>query len=233
MTVALIVVAHPDDEVLGCGATAALLASQGIQVRSCILSGRAVARRNRPDDPILRSDTERAQAILGLGAPFLGDFPNIEFNTVPHLRMVQFIESAVVGCGADVLFTHHPADLNNDHLHTSQACQAAARLFQRRADVPRLKALYFMEILSATDWSFASSGQAFRADTFVEVGEHFLQKKLEALAAYGGVMRDFPHSRSTDVLRGLAACRGGQAGQKYSEAFQTAFFALDAGRIGH
>src|SRR5215472_10704662 len=172
---ALIVVAHPDDEVLGCGATAAALAAGGVEVRSCILSGQAEARRQRPEVQELLADTRNAQALLGLKEPILGDFPNIEFNTVPHLKIVQFIEAAIVQTGADVIFTQHPGDLNNDHQHTSIACQTAARLFQRRTDVPRLRALYFMEILSATDWAFPNEGPQFRADTFFEIGNGFLE----------------------------------------------------------
>lgn len=221
----LIVVSHPDDEVLGAGGTAAALANWGIPVRSCILSGQVDARQHRPGLPDLNSDVHRAQEILGLPEPILGDFPNILFNTVPHLELVQFIESAILQTGADVIFTHHPGDLNNDHLHTSAACQAAARLYQRRSGIPRLKALYFMEILSSTEWAFAGGSTPFQADTFFPIGDTFDQK-LAALRAYRGVMRDFPHPRSEEILRGLAAYRGGQAGMRYAEAFQTAFHAL-------
>lgn len=221
----LIVVSHPDDEVLGVGGTAAALAAKGIAVRSCILSGRVDARQHRPDLPDLNDDVHRAQEILGLPEPILGDFPNILFNTVPHLELVQFIEAAILQTGADVIFTHHPGDLNNDHLHTSAACQAAARLYQRRPDAPRLKALYFMEILSSTEWAFPGTNIPFQADTFFPIGDTF-ERKLAALQAYRGVMRDFPHPRSEEILRGLAAYRGGQADMRYAEAFQTAFHAL-------
>ncbi len=226
MNSALIVVSHPDDETLGCGATAVALAALGVSVRTCILSGRADARQNRPTDPELEHDTKRAHRILGLEPPILGNFPNILFNTVPHLGMVQFIEAAMTQVHADVIFTHHPADLNNDHMQTSQACQAAARLFQRNPKFPQLRGLYFIEVLSSTDWAFPSGLNAFRPDTFFEIGEEFLNCKLEALRAYRGVMRPFPHPRSEEVVRSLAAFRGGQSGMRYAEAFQTAFRAM-------
>lgn len=227
----LVVVAHPDDEVLGVGATVAALAAQGVPVHTCMLSGKADARRNRPAVSELQADAYRAQEILGIGEPILGDFPNIRFNLVPHLELVQFIETAIVETQANVIFTHHPHDLNNDHLHTSLACQAAARLSQRRGDVPRLQALYFMEILSSTDWSFPGTQQPFRADTFFPI-EDTLERKIEALRAYRGVMRDFPHPRSAEILRSLAAYRGGQAGVRYAEAFQTAYRLWDDSTVG-
>jgi len=218
----LIVVAHPDDEVLGCGGTAAKLVEAGHNVRTCILTGSAEARSSRPSDVDLRADTLKAQRILGLPAPIVGAFENIKLNGYPHLELVQFIESAIADHQASTIFTHHPKDLNNDHHHTSIACQAAARYWQRGGDVPQLNALYFLEILSSTDWSFPDGQEGFRPDCFSHIGDT-LDLKLSALHAYEGVMRDFPHPRSEEIVTALAALRGGQAGVAYAEGFQTAF----------
>ena len=222
----LVVVAHPDDEILGCGATVSSLTTSKVQVRSCILSGKAEARVNRPEISELEKDTNRANEILGMLPPLLGEFPNIRMNTVPQIELVSFIEKAICETGATWIFTHHPFDLNNDHRQVSLACQAAARLFQRRSEIPTLRGLFFMEILSATDWAFAGNGSEFRPDTFFEVGEQGIERKIEALKAYRGVIRDFPHPRSEEIIKGLAAYRGGQAGVRYAEAFQTAFRTL-------
>lgn len=219
---ALIVVAHPDDEVLGIGGTAPILVSQGIKVTSCILSYKADARKNRPEEKEFCLDIIRAQEILGLEPPILGDFPNIRINTVPHLEIVQFIEEAIIKTNAEIIFTHYPGDINNDHYHTSKACQAAARIFQRSDKVPSLKGLFFMEILSATDWAFKCSNNNFQPDTFFPI-KKTLSKKIDALKAYRGVLRPFPHSRSEEMIRALAVYRGGQSGLGYAEAFQTAF----------
>lgn len=219
----LIVVAHPDDEALGCGGTAALLADKGVGIRACFLSASVDVRTNRPADAELERHTLRAQELLGLGAPILGGFPNIAFNAVPHVQLVQFIEQAIVESQADAIFTHHPGDLNDDHRHTSLACQAAARLFQRRGGHPPLRSLRFMEVLSSTEWSLAGPSASFVPNGFIEIGEELLQRKIDALAAYEGVIRQFPHPRSTQVIRALAAFRGAQAGMVCAEAFQTAF----------
>jgi LmbE family N-acetylglucosaminyl deacetylase len=222
----LVVAAHPDDEVLGCSGTLAALTGAGVTVRTCILSGEAAARRGRPETSELRRDLEKAHEILGIvETPVIGGFPNIRFNTVPHLELVQFIEGAILESGADVIFAHHHGDLNDDHAVASRACQAACRLFQRRQGVPRLNALYYYEILSSTDWAFPSGGSAFQPTAFFPIGET-LEKKIEALHAYKGVVRDFPHPRSEKIIRALAAFRGGQAGFEHAEAFQVAFQAL-------
>jgi LmbE family N-acetylglucosaminyl deacetylase len=226
----LIVVAHPDDEVLGCGATGAALAHAGHPVRACFLAGRAEARGSRPDGTGLADDTLAAQRELGFGPPIVGAFPNIRLNTVPHIELVQFIENAIREHQPQLLFTHHPRDLNDDHVCTARACMAAARLFQRHADVPPLRRMYFMEILSSTDWAFAGNGAGFDPDTFVAAGP-WLERKLAALRAYRGVMRPFPHPRSEEIVRGLAAYRGGQGGVDHAEAFQSALASGTADQI--
>ena len=80
-----------------------------------------------------------------------------------------------------------------------------------------------MEILSSTDWAFPSNVLPFQPNTFIEVGEEGVKRKIQSLEAYEGVMRPYPHPRSNEVLTGLAALRGGQSGTIYAEAFQTLF----------
>ncbi|MFS0864582.1 PIG-L deacetylase family protein [Fredinandcohnia sp. 179-A 10B2 NHS] len=219
----LVVVAHPDDEVLGAGATMYKLAREGHSVNVCILSGEVNARNFRPTTEELNEDVNNSMNILGVDRVITGNFPNIEFNNAGHLKLVQFIEGAILETNADVVFTHHPADLNNDHLHTSMACQAAVRLFQRRNDVAPLKELLFMEVPSSTEWGLNKAMNQFSPNTFLEVGELSVDKKIEALAQYRGVMRDYPHPRSKEAIKGLAAYRGGQSGMVYAEAFESVF----------
>ena len=92
----LIVVAHPDDEVLGAGASIYKWTRKGDQVDVCIMSAEAKARAFRPDDKALDDDTHAALDFLGVYKEYEGKFPNIEMNTVPHLQLVQHIEKAIL-----------------------------------------------------------------------------------------------------------------------------------------
>lgn len=150
----LFVVAHPDDEVLGAGATIHKLVQGGHHVAVCTLANHAAARANISST--LSDDQAKAFSILGVQKSYAGDFPNIQMNTVPHLHLVQFIESVIEDWKAESIFTHHPADTNNDHVMTSYAAQAASRLFQRKEGVPALKQFIYMEVPSSTEWSFDS-----------------------------------------------------------------------------
>jgi LmbE family N-acetylglucosaminyl deacetylase len=218
----LIIVAHPDDEILGFGATGAKMVKQGEIVQPVILSGNADARNRRPSDEELVEDMLAANKYLGFNIPVLGQFPNIRMNNVDHLELVQFIEKQILEFKPQRIFTHHPADLNDDHCQISRACMAASRYYQRRSDIPPLKSLHFMEIQSATDWAFETGSCGFRPNVYVEIGKE-IDMKLQALSCYRNVMRSFPHPRSEKAIKGLASYRGGQSGQNYSEAFQTIF----------
>ncbi len=187
------------------------------------MSASAEARTFRPNDEELDGDLHASARILGLRKIYEGNFPNIKMNNAAHLDMVQFIERAIEKSLPDVIITHHPSDTNNDHLHTSLACQAAARLFQRRKDIKPLEELWFMETPSSTEWALNTSMNRFMPNTYVEVGREGLDVKLKALAAYRGVMRDYPHPRSCEFIEGLAAMRGGEAGCYYAEAFECVF----------
>lgn len=219
----LIVVAHPDDEVLGAGATIYKLTQDGHQVDIAIMCAEARARANRPEDDQLSADLESSSETLGIRKTFLGMFPNIEMNTVPHLRLVQFIENAIINSEPDIVITHHPADTNNDHHQTSIAAQAAIRLFQRRDDVKPISEFWYMEVPSSTEWSVDTTTNRFQPNTYIEIGTEGIDTKIKALSHYRGVMRDYPHPRSNKGLTGLASYRGMQAGLNYAEAFECVF----------
>lgn len=218
----LFVVAHPDDEVLGAGATIHKLVKEGHKVAVATLVNSAGARANLSHT--LSADQEKAFSIMGVHKAYGADFPNIQMNTVPHLKLVQFIESCIEDWKADSIYTHHPSDTNNDHVMTSYAAQAASRLFQRREGVPALKQFIYMEVPSSTEWSFDSSANRFAPNMFVEIGKEGVEVKLKALDAYTGVMRPYPHPRSVEAIEGLAAYRGVQAGCNYAEAFECVFW---------
>lgn len=216
----LLVVAHPDDEVLGAGASMFRWSREGHQIDVAIMCTEAKARAFRPEDKELDEDLNASSDFLGIHRKFEATFPNIEMNTVPHLKLVQFIESAIRESEPDIIITHHPADTNNDHLQTSMACQEAVRLFQRRPEVKRVREFWYMEVPSCTEWKINSAMVSFNPNCYVEVGKEGIDAKVKALSMYRGVMRPYPHPRSAEFIEGLAAYRGGQWGLMYAEAFE-------------
>jgi len=216
----LIVVAHPDDETLGCGASMWKWSHQGDRIDVWIMCTEAKARAFRPEKNELDEDMNASRKFLGVNKKYEGTFPNIEMNIIPHLKLVQFIEAAIKESEPDIVITHHPADTNNDHLQTAMACQEAIRLFQRRPEMKPISEFWYMEVPSCTEWAINSAMVKFNPNCYVEVGKEGVDAKCKALAMYRGVMRSYPHPRSDEYIAGLAAVRGSQFGCNYAESFE-------------
>jgi LmbE family N-acetylglucosaminyl deacetylase len=223
----LFVVAHPDDEVLGAGATIYDLAQAGNDVHVLVLN--AVDKTRYLDNPSkLKDDLKKSDTLLGVKTVMALDYQDSEFHNASHRDMVQDIESAIFRSSPDYIFTHHPGDVNTDHHWTSYACQEAARAFQRgRGYSHRLRGLFYMEIQSSTDWHLNPCAEAFAPNYFVEISEEGLNWKIAALNIYENVLRPAPHPRSPDSIRALPVVRGSQAGFLFAEAFQAVFMTVE------
>ena len=216
----LFVVAHPDDEILGGGASICSLVELGNNVDVCILSDYSKTREEN-----LRERIVKSHEILGVRNTYIGDIKCMEFKDENHHSVVKFIENCIKKSECDYIITHHPADLHNDHYYTSIICQEASRLSMRMVEegINPLKGLLFMEVQSSTDWCSNPSLNRFVPNTFIKVDEKGLEKKIQALKIYDNVIRPMPHPRSEESIKGLAIIRGTQCGCKYAEAFETGF----------
>lgn len=216
----LAVVAHPDDEIFGCGATLKKLAAAGHNVHTCVLCASADARFQRPALERLTEVSSTAERILGIAKSMSFDFPNIKFNTVPHLDVVKAVEEAIMAFEPAWIFTHHGEDLNIDHRVVFEATMAAARLPQRfSSPLPTklIKRIYLCEVPSVTDWALPSANP-FIANSHFDVTDT-LKDKLEALDAFEGALKPHPHPRSRKAVEYLARVRGAEVGSEAAEAF--------------
>lgn len=214
----LAVVAHPDDEILGCGATLLKLKNEGHRVFSVVLCASADARVDRPDE--LSKFAAEAAQMVGIEETMGFDFRNIRFNTVPHIELVGAIEQAIDKFRPEWIFTLHPRDLNIDHRVCYEATMAAAMLPQRLTrNMPptMIKKIFLCEVVSSTDWA-SPIEPAFQPNAFFDVSSTF-ETKIAALKHFEGAMKPFPHSRSLENVRHLAHVRGAQVGIPLAESF--------------
>lgn len=216
----LFVVAHPDDEILGGGASICKLVEAGHNVDVCILSDYSKTREEG-----LRDVVKKSHEIVGVRNTYIGDIKCMEFKDENHHKVVQFIEDCIRKSKCEHIITHHPADLHNDHYYTSIICQEASRLSMRMVDkdVLPLKSLMFMEVQSSTDWCSNTSLKKFVPNTFIEVDKKSLKKKIQALQVYDNVVRPAPHPRSEVSIEALSTIRGTQCGSRYAEAFEIVY----------
>lgn len=216
----LVVAAHPDDEVLGCGGTIARLARDGHEVHIAIVGEGITSRyRSREEAPLeeIRSLHQQAQVaaqILGARNVIQYALPDNRLDTVPLLDVVKIIEDVIQSLRPDVVYTHHGGDLNLDHALLHRACLVATR----PAAESTVRAVYAYEVPSSTDWAFQQFEPVFRPNFFVDISS-VLQIKIEAMKAYASELRRFPHPRSLETIRASAERWGSVAGLAAAEAF--------------
>ena len=216
----LVVAAHPDDEVLGCGGTMARHATDGDWVGAMFLADGVSSRTGaEPTQCLLLEQREAAAqaaaSLLGAQQSRFFRLPDNRLDSVPLLDLVRTIESVIAEVRPDIVYTHHGGDLNIDHALVHRAVVTACR------PVPScgVRAIYAFETPSSTEWSSAAIGEAFRPTRFADISAH-LDSKIAALNCYGTEMPQFPHPRSTQAVMALAALRGATAGVHAAEAFQ-------------
>lgn len=215
----LCIVAHPDDEVLGVGATLAKHAANGRDVHVCILSDGVTSRYDDTDaaEAEIEQRRDRArQACRTLGATVsLHGFPDNSFDTVPLLDIVQTVEAEIEEHDPTVVYTHHYGDLNVDH---ELACRATVTATRPLADSAIERVLAF-ETLSSSEWAIPKPGNAFQPTSFVDISGH-LETKLSALEAYEDELVDPPHPRNLETVRQNAAVWGAKTGSEAAEPFE-------------
>lgn len=219
----LFVVAHPDDEILGAGAFIYEASKRGDEVFVLTLNSCDTTRYEN-DLLAIKIDMLESHNIVGIKKDYACNYLDSNFHNADHRKMVQDIEEVIRGVKPDIIFTQHSGDINTDHYWTAASCMEAFRLWQRgREDVHPIKGLYLMEVQSSTDWALNPSLDTFKPNTFFEISEEALCKKIDALLTYKNVVRPVPHPRSVDALKALPLLRGAQSGYALAEAFQCVF----------
>ncbi len=222
----LTVASHPDDEILGCGGTMARHAAEGDQVHILILAEGLTSRdstRNRDSrgeelQGLARAAQDAARAVGAKSCELL-DFPDNRMDSVDLLDVVKAVERKIDAIRPSIVYTHFPHDLNVDHRVTSQAVLTACRPVPGQT----VREVHFFEVVSSTEWNVGST--VFAPNLFVSLadknGTPYLDAKLKALLCYKSEMRPFPHARSNEAVKALAALRGAGIGEAAAEAFQT------------
>ena len=211
----LVVAAHPDDEVLGCGGVMARHVNNGDKVHVVFMSDGVTSRTgaDSKEVDVRKQAAKEAGNLLGIEQPprFLG-FPDNRMDSIVLLEIVQALEQVIDEIEPEVVYTHHSGDLNIDHKITHQAVMTACR--------PQpgfcVRGIYSFEVLSSTEWS---TNNSFIPNYFVDISDT-LELKISAIKAYCAELRTFPHARSIESIKALAKYRGASMGILAAEAFK-------------
>ena len=217
----LVVAAHPDDEVLGCGGTIARHADAGDQVQVLIVAEGATSRQQQRDrlqagDELstLAQAAQTAGSILGAAGVELFDLPDNRLDSLDRLDLIKRIEQHIDHHQPQLVYVHHAGDVNVDHRRLHEALVTACRPTPGHP----VRRLLSFEVASSSEWQPPGSAPAFQPNWFVDISVQW-QRKREALVAYASEMRPWPHARSLEALEHLARWRGAQVGVEAAEAF--------------
>lgn len=215
----LVFAAHPDDELLGLGATVKRLTDEGKDVRAVILAEGLTSRNERRSDTdrdellALQSDAGCAARKVGYKSIDFCNFPDNRMDSVDLLDVIKQVLKYVKMYKPDTIFTHHHGDLNIDHRITCEAvltaCRPTGDCFVRQ--------IYAFETPSSTEWNY-NYQEPFQPNVYIDVTDTF-DFKIAGMACYRTEITQYPHPRSEEALRGLASYRGSNAGCNFAEAF--------------
>ena len=207
----LVVAAHPDDEVLGCGGTVAKLVSTGWEAES-VIACEGGSHRGIEQVEDGQHYSEQAAKVLGVRRVHRLDFPDQKLDTLCLTDVVSPLEKIVSEFEPTVVLTQYGGDLNRDHELLFKAAMVALR-----PTVPFLEAVYAFDTASSTEWAYPRS---FVPDTWVDITDT-MQIKLDAMACYKTELKEYPHPRSLEALKQKAHAWGNQACLDAAEVFVT------------
>jgi LmbE family N-acetylglucosaminyl deacetylase len=217
----LVIAAHPDDEILGCGGTMTRLAREGHDVSIAILAEGMSSRYARREDADqrqlkhLHANAQQAADKVGARELVLCKLPDNRLDTIPLLDVIKTVEELIIRFRPEIVYTHHPGDLNVDHGVVHRAVLTATR----PTSVQGVREVYAFEVPSSTEWAFQRLKPSFNPNVFEDITAT-LETKIEALTCYDTETREFPHPRSPEALRAIATRWGSVAGLHAAEAFE-------------
>ena len=214
----MVIAAHPDDEVLGCGGTIARLIGLGHQVHIVIVAEGLTSRIDSTDNSSseltqLHDSSRQSALVLGTSNISHLGLPDNKLDTLPLLDIVQKVEECISKVKPSIIYTHSACDLNIDHSIVHKAVLTACR------PMPGcfVKKILAFEILSSTEWRF-NQNSPFIPNVYTDISG-FIDIKLNALSCYQSELRSWPHPRSLEAVRFKAAVRGSEVGLAHAEAF--------------
>lgn len=207
----LVLAAHPDDEILGCGGVVCLHADRGDRVESVVVcEGQSLRYQDRVVP--MEEHTRKAAAVLGVQQVHLLRFPDQRLDTLTLTEIITPLEKIVRALRPDTIYCQFGGDVNRDHQLLFEATMVATRPTE-----PFVERVLAFDTASSTEWAYPRS---FVPDTWVDIGG-VLERKLEAMACYESELRDYPHPRSLQALRHKAAAWGNQCCMAAAEVFVT------------
>lgn len=219
MKTVLVIAAHPDDEVLGCGGTVARLSAEGVECHLLIVTDGSSSQYRDSDHlheiiEAKKLETKNCADLLGFKSIHYGELPDMKLDTTPHIRINQVIEEVIDKVQPDTVFTHFWGDVNCDHQNVYKSTLVAVRPVLGQV----VREVYCYRVPSSTEWTPNKADTMFMPNYFVDI-EKYTEKKYDAFACYSTELREYPHPRSVQYLRENDKVVGLRVGLLVAEEF--------------
>jgi LmbE family N-acetylglucosaminyl deacetylase len=207
----VVIAAHPDDELLGCGGTVALHVRAGDRV-TLVLACEGESLRYGADGVGQKAHIDCAAEKLGVRDIRHLGFADQRLDTITLTDLIAPLERVLRETRPSIVYVQYGGDVNRDHQLLFQAALVATRPTEEY-----IAAVYAFDTASSTEWAYPRS---FVPDTWIDIGAT-LDVKLDAMSCYTSELRDYPHPRSIEALRHKARAWGNQTCLDAAEVFMT------------
>ncbi|HXF83165.1 MAG TPA: PIG-L deacetylase family protein [bacterium] len=207
----LVIAAHPDDELLGCGGTVALHTRAGDRV-TAVIACEGESLRYGPAGVGMQAHSHRAAATLGVHDVRALGLSDQRLDSMTLIDIIVPLEHIVRQVQPQTVYCQYGGDANRDHQLLFKALLVATRPLEAC-----LESVYAFETASSTEWGYP---RTFVPDTWVDISST-LEQKIAAMACYESEVRAYPHPRSLDALRYRARAWGNQVCMDAAEVFMT------------
>ncbi len=210
----LIIAAHPDDEILGCGGVISKFKRNNkIQVLF-LTDGVSARKKDNNKINIRRNECLKLFKFLKIKNPIFFDFSDNELDKSTLLNIVKKIEPVIQKFKPNIIFTHYEHCLNIDHKIAYQATITATRPLKKNHFIEQIISY---EVPSSTEWRL-SNKYTFIPNVYFDISKE-IKNKINYLKFYKSELKKFPHSRSIKGIKTFASFRGLASGFSYAEAF--------------
>ena len=203
----LILAAHPDDEVLGMGATIKKLSKNNNVFLAILTDGASAQYNDKKMISVRKKACQKSSKHLGIKKIFFIDYPDMKLDTIPHVEINKKIELIMKEIKPEIVYSPSPNDLNKDHKIVFESA-----IVTTRPHSSNVKQFFCYEIPGL-------QREQFCPNVYTDISKEF-KSKVKALNFYKTEMEDFPHPRSVKTLESQAHLRGMESGLKMAEAFQ-------------
>jgi N-acetylglucosamine malate deacetylase 1 len=210
------IVAHPDDETLGCGGTLLKHRAAGDHISWVIATEGHEPHWSAEMIAQKANEVEEISRAYGVAQCVKLGFPSGRLDVTPQQELIEGIHGAISEIRPSMIYTVHGGDVHTDHQAVFTATMSAVKPFRmRELGVQRILSF---EAISSTDGAPPLAERVFMPQIYNDITDH-INQKIDVMRLYATEIHQDPLPRGPEAIRALARYRGAAVAVAYAEAF--------------